>query len=184
MTRSPRGHRGDAGIDAENVLTVPLESVSEGEGGHRPADKDSPEYVEEASPLPRVLYLRATPHLFTSTPRRAMLIPVRRDRTFGEPLVFDCRNAMPSLTEPHDSLVYVYWTGPHGLSEDNHRGDSAVWWNAPEGFSAARTTRLPTSGPHGMTSVEPGNIADRGPEEFFVSEPYRVPEGSSVESIR
>ena len=92
--------------------------------------------------------------------------------------------SMPSLTEPHDSFVYVYWNGPHGLSEDNHRGDSAVWWNAPEGFSAARTTRLPTSGPHGMTSVEPGNIADRGPEEFFVSEPYRVPEGSSVESIR
>lgn len=53
----------------------------------------------------------------------------------------------------------------------DHHGYSEVWWNGPEGFNGARTTKLPTEGPHGMTAIEPGNQLDRGPEEFYYSEP-------------
>ena len=61
--------------------------------------------------------------------------------------------------------------------EGDHRGWSAVWWNGPEGFSAERSTRLPTSGPHGMVCVDPGNIADRGHQEFYTSVPFELPPG-------
>lgn len=61
--------------------------------------------------------------------------------------------------------------------EGDHLGWSAVWWNGPEGFTEQRTTRLPTSGPHGMLCVDPGNIADRGHEEFYTSAPYQLPDG-------
>ena len=53
----------------------------------------------------------------------------------------------------------------------------------PEGFSAERITRLPTSGPHGMTAVSPHSIADRGPEEFYLSAPYELPAGARVTEI-
>jgi len=67
--------------------------------------------------------------------------------------------------------------------EGDHIGHSAVWWNGPEGFSAERITRLPTSGPHGMTAVSPHSIADRGPEEFYLSAPYELPDGARVTEI-
>ena len=67
--------------------------------------------------------------------------------------------------------------------EGDHIGHSTVWWNGPEGFSAERITRLPTSGPHGMTAVSPHSIADRGPEEFYLSTPYKLPNGARVTGI-
>ena len=67
--------------------------------------------------------------------------------------------------------------------DGDHVGHSAVWWNGPDGFDERRVTTLPTSGPHGMTSVEPGNIMDRGPEEYSVSSPFELPERASVDSI-
>ncbi len=67
--------------------------------------------------------------------------------------------------------------------EGDHIGHSAVWWNGPEGFSAERVTRLPTSGPHGMTAVSPHSIADRGPEEYYLSAPYELPDGARVTEI-
>ena len=66
----------------------------------------------------------------------------------------------------------------------NHNGFSQVWWNGPEGFSEQRITLLPTKGPHGMLSVDAGNVMDRGPEEYYVSSPYRLGEGSSVIRVR
>ena len=60
---------------------------------------------------------------------------------------------------------------------------SEVWWNGPEGFVKDRATRLPSSGPHGMTSVEPGNIADRGPEEYYTSEAHELPDGAGVTRV-
>lgn len=56
----------------------------------------------------------------------------------------------------------------------DHTGYSEIWWNGPDGFRPERTTRLPTSGPHGMSAVEPGNLMDRGPEEFYESGPLEV----------
>ena len=67
--------------------------------------------------------------------------------------------------------------------EGDHIGDSAVWWNGPEGFSAERVTRLPTSGPHGMRAVSPHSIADRGAEEYYLSAPYKLPAGARVTEI-
>ena len=67
--------------------------------------------------------------------------------------------------------------------EGDHIGFSAVWWNGPAGFSAERVTRLPTSGPHGMTAVSPHNIADRGPEEYYQSAPYKLPADARVREI-
>ena len=51
----------------------------------------------------------------------------------------------------------------------DHVGHSAVWWNGPDGFDERRVTVLPTSGPHGMISVEPRNTSDGGDAEFYTS---------------
>lgn len=68
--------------------------------------------------------------------------------------------------------------------EGDHRGWSAVFWNGLDGFSEERMTRLPTSGPHGMSCVSPGNLLDRGPEEYYVSAPHRLPGPARVTGIR
>ncbi|MBO9605282.1 MAG: VCBS repeat-containing protein [Paenibacillaceae bacterium] len=65
----------------------------------------------------------------------------------------------------------------------DHVGYSYVMWNGPEGFSQRRMTKLPTLGPHGMTSVDPGNILDRGPEEFYTSSAHELPAGECFTRI-
>ncbi|MAE65719.1 MAG: hypothetical protein CMJ18_15730 [Phycisphaeraceae bacterium] len=65
----------------------------------------------------------------------------------------------------------------------DHLGDSFVFWNGPDGFDPRRITRLPTIGPHGMCAVNPGNIVDRGAEEYYVSKPFELPRGACIESI-
>ncbi len=60
---------------------------------------------------------------------------------------------------------------------------SEVWWNGPDGFVDGRTTKIPSAGPHGMSSVGPGNVADGGPEEFYASEPFELPEGVKATAI-
>ncbi|MBQ6470997.1 MAG: VCBS repeat-containing protein, partial [Victivallales bacterium] len=67
--------------------------------------------------------------------------------------------------------------------DGDHLGYSCVWWNGPHGFNEERTTRLPTCGPHGMCSVNPGNILDRGDEEYYLSEPFQVQEDATVAAI-
>ena len=67
--------------------------------------------------------------------------------------------------------------------EGDHVGYSTVWWNGPDGFSEERVTHLPTSGPHGMTAVGPGNIVDRGHEEYYLSRPFKLPPGAAVTAI-
>ena len=66
--------------------------------------------------------------------------------------------------------------------EGDHVGYSAVWWNGPEGLVEG-SERLPTSGPHGMTAVEPGNQLDRGDEEYYVSSPHELPKGARATEI-
>lgn len=65
----------------------------------------------------------------------------------------------------------------------NHTGYSQVWWNGPEGFSERNVLLLPTLGPHGMTTVDPGNIMDRSQEEYYISSGYQLPEGAKVIKI-
>jgi hypothetical protein len=78
----------------------------------------------------------------------------------------------------HVDLAIAY----HKVRGD-HLGHSAVWHNSPDGFIEGRVTPLPTSGPHGMTAVGPGNIGDRGPEEYYTSAPFELPTGAAVERI-
>ena len=66
----------------------------------------------------------------------------------------------------------------------NHAGLSTVWWNGPAGFNEARRTFLPTLGPHGTLCVDPGNIMDRGPEEYYVSSAFELLEGARVTGMR
>jgi len=65
----------------------------------------------------------------------------------------------------------------------NHPGRSTVWWNGSNGFFEERVTLLPFIGPHGMLTVEPGNIMDRGPEEYCISVARQLPHGAKVKKI-
>ena len=67
--------------------------------------------------------------------------------------------------------------------ESEHKAYSAVWWNGPDGFDEKNVTRLPTGGPHGISSTDPGSQADRGPQEYYTSAPFELPESSSIASI-
>ena len=66
----------------------------------------------------------------------------------------------------------------------NHNSHSFIFWGGPDGLSDERKTVLPTTGPHGMCTVDPGNIMDRGPRERYTSEVFELPAGARVRSIR
>ncbi len=51
----------------------------------------------------------------------------------------------------------------------NHRGDSMILWNGPDGMSRANVTRLPAVGPHGLTHQDYTNVMTGGFEEFYTS---------------
>ena len=68
--------------------------------------------------------------------------------------------------------------------DGDHKGWSAVWWNGPEGFNSSRCTKLPTNGPHGMTTINPGNIKNRGPEEYYVSAPFKAMQSAIPTSVQ
>lgn len=59
----------------------------------------------------------------------------------------------------------------------NHVSHSFIFWGGPDGLSEERKTVLPTCGPHGMCTVDPGNIMDRGDRERYISEPIALPDG-------
>jgi hypothetical protein len=65
----------------------------------------------------------------------------------------------------------------------DHVGWSRIWWNSPEGFDERRITLLPTAGPHGMVSPGPGNIMDRSPHEYYVSEPHPLEGPATLRKI-
>ena len=67
--------------------------------------------------------------------------------------------------------------------EGNHISYSTVWYNGPGGFDEKKTVNLPSEGIHGMGNVDPGNIMDRSPEEYYISTPYRVNKASTVKTI-
>jgi hypothetical protein len=65
----------------------------------------------------------------------------------------------------------------------NHESHSFIFWGGPDGLSEDRKTVLPTVGPHGMSTVDPGNIMNRGPKEHYYSVVKEIPEGEVVNSI-
>ncbi len=67
--------------------------------------------------------------------------------------------------------------------EGDHRGWSAVWWGGEKGFDSSRLTRLPSTGPHGITSMAPTNQRDGGPEEYYESVPFELPADTKLAAI-
>ncbi len=65
----------------------------------------------------------------------------------------------------------------------NHRTDTAVWWNGPEGFKEERRLFLPCLGPHDMVGVDVGNIYNRGDEEYYTSPVVELDQGETVKHI-
>lgn len=61
-------------------------------------------------------------------------------------------------------------------SYGNHTGESAIWWNGPDGFSEERRSWLPTLGPHDLVPNDVGNVMTRGPEESYTT-PVAVVDG-------
>ncbi len=66
----------------------------------------------------------------------------------------------------------------------NHCSHSFIFWGGPDGLSEDRKTVLPTVGPHGMSTVDPGNIRDRSDKEHYISQAKVLPAGTGVRSIR
>ncbi len=66
----------------------------------------------------------------------------------------------------------------------NHKSESYIFWGGPDGLSEDRKTILPTVGPHGMCTVDPGNIRDRSGKEHYTSQVFQIPEGANVQAIR
>jgi len=59
----------------------------------------------------------------------------------------------------------------------NHVCDSFIYWGGPDGINPERRTAIPGRGPHGMSTVDIGNIMDRSDSEYYYSEYYKIPEG-------
>lgn len=78
---------------------------------------------------------------------------------------------------------YIDLAVAHHKTYGSHPGFSKIWWNGPEGFCEHKTTKLPTNGPHGMIAVDPGNIMNRGPEEYYLSAARELPEVSKITGI-
>jgi len=58
--------------------------------------------------------------------------------------------------------------------DDVHTAPMEIYWNGPDGISAAHVTRLPAMGPHYLTIRDPGNARDRTPVERYVSPPIAL----------
>lgn len=65
----------------------------------------------------------------------------------------------------------------------DHRSKSLIYWGSEKGLSQDNKTELPTLGPHGMCSVDIGNIMDRSDEEHYYSEIYEVPDGKIATKV-
>ncbi len=64
-----------------------------------------------------------------------------------------------------------------------HIAYSSVWHNNQNGFDEKHTTDLPTIGTHGMGNVDPGNIMDRSPNEYYISAPYKIDAGYGISQV-
>jgi len=65
----------------------------------------------------------------------------------------------------------------------NHVSHSFIFWGGPEGLSDERKTILPTIGPHGMSTIDPGNIMDRGEKEYYTSKAVSLPDDAVVRGM-
>ena len=56
----------------------------------------------------------------------------------------------------------------------NHVAESYIFWGGEDGINEHRYTALPSRGPHGMCSVDIGNVMDRSNSEYYYSEAYKA----------
>ena len=56
----------------------------------------------------------------------------------------------------------------------SHVCNSYIFWGGEDGINEQRYTELPGRGPHGMHSVDIGNIMDRSDSEYYTSEAYNA----------
>ncbi len=57
-------------------------------------------------------------------------------------------------------------------TDGNHSSQSYIFWGGEDGINEQRFTALPSRGPHGMCSVDMGNIMDRSDSEYYTSEAF------------
>ena len=63
--------------------------------------------------------------------------------------------------------------------EGDHRTTSYIYWGTPNGITEEGRVEVPTYGPHGMSTIDPGNMMDRGDKEYYISESYDVPSNTA-----
>ena len=59
--------------------------------------------------------------------------------------------------------------------EGDHRTTSYLYYGTPKGLDLANPVELPSLGPHGMSTVDPGNMMNRDVYEYYTSETYATP---------
>lgn len=82
---------------------------------------------------------------------------------------FFAHSSSAALAGDFNEDGYVDLVVSHHRAYGNHRTQSAIWWNGPEGFREENRTWLPSLGPHDMVATDIGNVLTRGPEEFYVT---------------
>ena len=65
----------------------------------------------------------------------------------------------------------------------NHRTNSVLFYGGPDGLRQDRCTLLPSIGPHGLSTVHPGNLLDKGPKEYYISESLEIPAGTEKATL-
>lgn len=101
------------------------------------------EAVGAVSPIAKVVDLRGRPHLPVYRSEAVWLVPVRGDRSFGEPLRFACPHTMSVAAgdvtgNGHADLVFV------GSGAESGGQCAWIYWGDADGFEGGRRTAIPT----------------------------------------
>lgn len=69
---------------------------------------------------------------------------------------------------------YVDLVVANHKTEGRHVNNSIIYWGGADGINEERYTLLPSRGPHGVCTVDIGNIMNRGDSEYYYSEAYKA----------
>ena len=98
---------------------------------------------------------------------------------------FDYRNSYPLFNHSGSGCIAGDFNGD-GYCDlviashkeyGNHQTKSVLFYGGPDGLRQDNCTLLPSVGPHGLSTVHPGNLLDKGPKEYYESEALPVPCG-------
>jgi len=88
---------------------------------------------------------------------------------FEHPFVIPCEASCAFMAVDITGNGYLDLLAVCHRNDLDHRVDSLLFWNGPEGLSLERVTRLPGLGPHLVASRDFGNGRTREPLERYVS---------------